>query len=125
MTLRCPVVLAAALAICLPAFAGEPLTGPQIVEAVTGSTTSGINTYGNPYTVEIRPGGTTWGVAGFSNEYEDNGTWWVEGDSYCRRWTTWLEGQTACFQVFVADDKVTWVDAATGNARVEDYVPPQ
>lgn len=109
----------------VPVAADEPLRAAEIVEAVAGATTSGVNAYGNPYTVEIREGGTTWGIAGLGNEYEDTGTWWLEDDRFCRRWTTWLEGHTACFAVFIAGGKITWVDAATGDARVEDYTPPQ
>ena len=124
MFLRSLPLLILALA-AAPAAAEEPLGAAQIVEAVTGATTSGINAYGNPYTVEIREAGTTWGIAGFSDEYEDTGTWWLEGDRFCRRWTTLLEGQTACFDVFIAGGKITWVDAATGDARVEDYTLPQ
>lgn len=109
----------------LPAAAAEPLSGPQIESALSGATTSGVNAYGNPYTVRILPGGVTEGVAGASDEYQDSGTWWVEGDSYCRRWNTWLEGQTACFSVILEDGKVTWLDPATGTAVVEDFTPPQ
>ena len=79
MFLRSLPLLILALA-AAPAAAEEPLGAAQIVEAVTGATTSGINAYGNPYTVEIREAGTTWGIAGFSDEYEVTGTWWLEGE---------------------------------------------
>jgi GntR family transcriptional regulator/MocR family aminotransferase len=105
--------------------AGEPLSGAQIEIALTGATTGGVNAYGNPYTVHILAGGRTEGVAGFSDEYRDSGSWWIEGDAYCRRWDTWLDGQTACFSVLIADGKITWLDTTTGNVVVEDFTPPQ
>ncbi len=108
-----------------PAGAAEPLSGPEIESALSGATTSGVNAYGNPYTVHILPGGTTEGVAGTNDEYQDSGAWWVEGDTYCRRWNTWLDGQTACFSVIIEDGTVTWVDSATGAPVVEDFTAPQ
>ena len=117
--------LLAVLAASMPAAAGEPLSGAEIADAVGGATTSGVNLYGNPYTVRILEDGTTRGGAGFSDEHQDTGSWWIEGDSYCRRWQTWLDGQSACFRVSIADGEVTWVDTATGATVVEAFTPAQ
>ena len=66
-----------------------------------------------PSAVDRRPG----------DEQQDTGSWWIEGDSYCRRWQTWLDGQSACFGVSIADGKVTWVDTAAGASVVETFTP--
>jgi hypothetical protein len=108
-----------------PAIAAEPLKGPQIESTLSGATTSGVNAFGNPYTVHILADGSTEGVAGVNDEYQDSGTWWIEGDTYCRRWNTWLEGQTACFSVMIEGGTVSWLDVATGQTVVESFTPGQ
>jgi len=119
-------LVAAALAALLGPGAGaqDTLDAAGIEAAMAGATTRGINTFGNPYTVRFLADGTLEGVAGFSDEYADGGTWWIEGDSLCRRWTVWLEARPNCFVVTVADGQVTWTDTLTGTVVVEDHIPP-
>jgi hypothetical protein len=111
--------------LALPAGADQALDGDAIKTALAGATTSGVNVYGNPYTVEFKTDGTLAGVAGTNNEYADTGTWWVDGDTLCRRWTTWLDGATGCFAVSVGDGTITWTDPATGDTTLEHYQAPQ
>lgn len=103
----------------------DPLTAADIETTLPGAVTSGVNAYGNPYTVRFLEGGRIEGVAGASDEYRDGGSWWLEGDALCRRWDTWLEGQTNCFSVTVADGTITWLDTASGTTTVEDFTPAQ
>jgi hypothetical protein len=115
--------LAASLA-ALPAAAGQ-LDGAAIEAALAGATTSGVNVYGNPYTVHFRADGSLDGVAGADNDYADTGTWWIDGDTLCRRWTTWLDGKAACFFVVLDGGTITWIDSTTGDKTPERYQAPQ
>jgi dienelactone hydrolase len=103
---------------------GLRLDASSLEAALVGSTTEGINAYGNPYTVHILADGKTTGVAGHNNEYVDDGTWWVEGDMYCRRWNQWLEGATGCFNAVIEGDKIRWLNADGSLAREETYTAP-
>ncbi len=105
--------------------ASTPLDAAAIEGALTGSTTMGVNSYGNPYTVRILDDGTTAGVAGHHDEFVDSGSWWIEDDMYCRRWNTWLDGATGCFHVVIEGDKVRWLNADGSLARQEDYIAPE
>jgi len=107
------------------AWAAEPLDAAGIEAALAGATTSGVNAYGNPYTVRILENGTMEGVAGADDEYADSGSWWLEGDAFCRRWNAWLEATTSCFAVTIVDGEITWQDVATGASVVESYSPQQ
>lgn len=107
------------------ALAQEPLDAAGIEAAMAGAATSGINAYGNPYTVHFLAGGAIEGVAGMNDEYVDSGTWWLEGDSLCRRWNAWLDGATNCFAVAIGGGQVTWTDVETGTVVVEDYAAPR
>ena len=46
------------------------------------------------------------GVAGHRDEYRDTGTWWVDGDTFCRQYTAWLDGKAACFSVSLDGDAI-------------------
>ncbi len=101
------------------------LDAAALENALAGSTTMGVNSYGNPYTVRILADGTTTGVAGHNDEFVDSGSWWIENDMYCRRWNTWLDGATGCFHVVIEGDKVRWLNADGSLAREEDYIAPE
>ena len=64
-------------------------------------------------------------MAGYDDEYADSGTWWVEGDTLCRRWSAWLEGATDCFSVTIEDAKIHWTHVESGDVVTEDYTAPQ
>jgi hypothetical protein len=104
---------------------GPTLSGVEIEAALTNSATKGVNQYGNPYTVWFLPGGRLDGVAGKSDEYVDAGEWWTEEDYLCRRWNTWLDGATGCFQVVITDGTIYWLDHQDRVTRQEEYTAPQ
>ena len=109
-----------AMALDVPAY----LDAAALEQALAGSTTMGVNSYGNPYTVHILDDGTTTGIAGHNDEFVDSGSWWIEDGMYCRRWNTWLGGATGCFHVVIEGDKVRWLNADGSLAREEDYIAP-
>ena len=104
--------------------AGLRLDASNIEQALAGSTTQGVNDYGNPYTVKIFENGQTTGIAGHDDEYEDVGSWWIQGDMYCRRWDVWLDNATGCFNVVIDGDVIRWLNADGSLARQETYIAP-
>ncbi len=90
------------------------LTGAEIVQLMPSGKLVGINGYGNPYTISYAPDGAMSGVAGKSDEYKDTGKWWVSGSAFCRQYSSWLDGESACFKVGLEDDNISFFDSA-GN----------
>ena len=52
----------------------------------------------------------------------DTGRWWIEANQLCQRWTSWMEGQTYCYQLTRQGDTVQWSrnDGRSGTARIGD-----
>lgn len=123
MAARFPALALAALAAMPTGAAGEPLGFAEIEAVIPGATTSGVNAFGNPYTVRFMKEGLIEGVAGGSDEYRDGGDWWIEGDSLCRRWNVWLDGQTNCFSVTIENGTIIWLDTSSGKTTVESFSP--
>ena len=67
--------------------------------------------YGDPCTIELAADGTMSGRAGFANEDLDQGSWWVEGDLWCRQWREWAYGEITRFQVAISGDRILWCNA--------------
>jgi|GEM_PF-6124578 len=127
---RFTMAMAGLFMTCTSASAGETdvgttLSGGQIEGALTNSATKGVNSYGNPYTVWILSAGRLDGVAGKSDEFVDTGEWWIEDNFFCRRWNTWLDGATGCFQVVITDGTIYWLDHHDKVIRQEEYSAPQ
>ncbi|WP_374570647.1 PLP-dependent aminotransferase family protein [Phenylobacterium sp.] len=64
--------------------------------------------YGDPYEVDVLPDGRLIGKAGYAHEDCDVGSWWMEGDFWCRRWKEWSYGETARFLTVVEGDQIRW-----------------
>ncbi|MCP4876002.1 MAG: prolyl oligopeptidase family serine peptidase [Gammaproteobacteria bacterium] len=90
------------------------LSGAEIRQLMPSGKLKGINAYGNPYTVSYSADGEMSGVAGKADEYSDTGKWWVKDDTFCRQYTSWLNGKADCFMVSVAADAISFYDS-TGN----------
>jgi hypothetical protein len=127
---RFAMAMAGVLMACASAWAGSTdvgttLAGYEIEAALTNSAAKGVNQYGNPYTVWFLPAGRLDGIAGKSDEFVDAGEWWIEDDYLCRRWNTWLDGATGCFQVVITDGTIYWLDHLGKVTRQEEYTAPQ
>ena len=90
------------------------LTGDAIRKLMPSIALTGVNSFGNPYTVRYRANGFMSGVAGKSNQFKDSGKWWVHKNAFCRQYRSWLNGTAACFKVQVKDNTISFFDAA-GN----------
>ena len=95
------------------------LTGGEIKALLTDGKLTGVNAYGNPYTISYAADGGMSGVAGKSNEYKDTGKWWIKGDMFCRQYKTWLDGKAACFNAVLNGKAISWFDAG-GNLVSSD-----
>gem|GEM_PF-4851292 len=55
----------------------------------------------------------TWSTGGrisakTADGYSDTGTWWVDGDRYCRRWNTWADRKTTCWTLTLDGRTLSW-----------------
>ncbi|MEM6681153.1 MAG: PLP-dependent aminotransferase family protein [Pseudomonadota bacterium] len=67
--------------------------------------------YEEPCTITLHSDGSMTGRAGFANEDRDTGTWWIEDDFWCRRWTSWAYGEVGRFRVAISGDRMHWLNA--------------
>jgi hypothetical protein len=59
-------------------------------------------------------------LAAYAGQAQDHGTWWVEGDHVCQRWSKWLDGRSLCFS-FTTDGRIVhWrsTDGQQGTAVI-------
>ena len=78
---------------------GEHLTGPALASALKGKTMTSIIAYGDPCTIEICANGSLIGKAGYADEDEDQGKWWIENERWHRQWGRWAWGETGIYNV--------------------------
>jgi len=50
------------------------------------------------------------------------GSWWIEANQLCQRWTSWLDSKTYCYKLARRGDTVQWFrnDGRSGTARIGD-----
>jgi hypothetical protein len=112
------------------ALAADPtsLSADELRQAVTGKTVY-LNVSGFELHIHYRANGRMSGsmgtvAAAFSrgDGASDNGRWWIEADQLCQRWTSWMEGQTYCYQLTRKGDTVQWLrnDGRSGTTRIRD-----
>ncbi len=88
--------------------ARRALKGPAIKKACTGAKLLCKTVYGDPCTITLERNGTMQGRAGFANEDQDSGKWWVEGDFWCRQWSEWSYGEIGRFRVVLNGERIEW-----------------
>ena len=94
------------------------LSGAAIKRAVSGATLLCKTVYGDPCTIVLLRNGHMQGRAGFANEEQDVGKWWIEGDYWCRQWSEWSYGEAARFRVIMNGDRIQWFNA---DGRLIDW----
>ena len=75
--------------------AQEPLTGDEVRTLITGNTLQG-SFMTNPLTMVFYDDGVVRGSIGMTGS--DDGTWEIEGDTYCNEWVTYFSGVRRCYQ---------------------------
>jgi GntR family transcriptional regulator/MocR family aminotransferase len=88
-----------------------PLAGRALKRALGGATLLYNTVYGEPCTLQLGTDGTLTGHAGYSNEDQDSGRWWVEGDRWFRQWNHWAYGESLGLYTVVDGEQVRWFSA--------------
>jgi GntR family transcriptional regulator/MocR family aminotransferase len=92
-----------------PATALTCLTAEELRRRIPGLTILCRTVYGDPLTIELLPDGRMLGRAGFANEDQDEGQWWLEGDFWCRQWREWSYAQAVRFRIAMEGEQIHWV----------------
>ena len=79
----------------------------------------------NYYVDQVIDGnGQTTGL-GFLFKQTDSGTWWVEQNKMCQKWTSWYDSKPFCFKLKRIDqNSLYWIrdDGLEGTARIGETV---
>jgi len=84
------------------------LNAGQLGEIMSGATIMTHTFYGVPCTIQLHDDGTMSGVYGHAGEDVDSGSWWLEGDVWCRQWENWGYGDVSKLRVSLKGEQVRW-----------------
>jgi GntR family transcriptional regulator/MocR family aminotransferase len=87
-----------------------PLEGKAVHSALSGASLLYQTVYGDPCTIELHDDGRMTGRAGYANEDRDEGRWWIEGDTWHRKWNSWAYGEAAGFGVALDGERLSWLN---------------
>jgi CubicO group peptidase (beta-lactamase class C family) len=90
---------------------GDRLTGKVMQRMLPGATLTGIGTRSqNPYRVTLFKDGRLTAFAGSMDEFQDEGSWRIENDKYCRQYKKWTRGRDLCFSVVKTGKSLRFYD---------------
>lgn len=89
---------------------GRHVTGPELYETIADSTMLSLIAYGDPCTIELRADGTMLGKAGHADEDVDTGSWWINGDKWCRQWSRWAWGEAFEYDIVMDGETIKLFD---------------
>lgn len=98
--------------------------GEALRQAMAGATLLCRTVVGAPCTIHLTPDGRMIGRAGWANEDQDEGRWWVDGDTWFRQWRSWAYGETAGYRPLIKDGRVQWLNADGLAVDEAVYVAP-
>jgi len=91
------------------------MTGEEIRAAISGE--AYVDTLPKRFAGTIMtfdPSGTLNGHPQVGSSAEqfgrDQGEWWIEGDTFCRKWSRWVSGRKGCFSFLQDGDSIKWID---------------
>jgi hypothetical protein len=105
---------------------GEPIIGKSIAATVAGRRIYLSVPFGGEFPLyyqkdgRVDGSGEAVGLGKFLSP-TDSGTWWVEDNKLCQKWTRWFEGKVFCFKLEkLPNDKLIWRrdDGEVGVARI-------
>lgn len=64
--------------------------------------------YGQPLTIDLFSDGRMVGYAGFANEEQDEGRWWVADDQFHRQWNVWSFAELRSFYTVIEQEQIRW-----------------
>ena len=80
----------------------------ELRKLMPGSTLLYRTVYGDPCTIELHRNGEMIGRAGYANEDQDRGRWWIEDGKWCRQWQNWAYGETLKYRTEIKGDRIQW-----------------
>lgn len=86
--------------------AGQWLKGQDLEAAIAGATILYREVDGAPCTIRYDRDGTMRGVLGYSNEEQDIGCWWTDGERFFRKWNRWNYGEEKGYFIVVDGEQV-------------------
>lgn len=90
---------------------GAPLRGRALQRAMAGTTLLYNTVYGEPCTIQVRADGTLTGSAGYADEDQDQGRWWIDDGRWFRQWNSWAYAEVVGFHTVIDADQVRWFNA--------------
>jgi GntR family transcriptional regulator/MocR family aminotransferase len=103
--------------ITLDSYKHKPLNAKKLFKKLAGATLICQTVYGEPCQIVIRADGKLIGQAGFDNEDQDAGHWWIEEGCWFRQWHNWSYGEQAGFFVIIDEQQISWFNQ---NGRLVD-----
>lgn len=74
----------------------QRLSSEELMTLFSGHTHRGETAEGTHFTVEYQADGDMYGRSG---KWTDSGNWSLEGDQFCRRFSSWRDGEKHCFTI--------------------------
>lgn len=118
------VALVAAMA--APAAAETRLSGTEIKAKYSGARLYSNSPSGRVVQHDYNTDGSTVGTVGGKGKGkdQDTGSWWVKGDTLCRKWDQWAPTKPeACFTVEHRGKTAVWLRADGSVYRNWNFVP--
>jgi GntR family transcriptional regulator/MocR family aminotransferase len=84
------------------------LTQSELRKVIPGATLLYKTVYGDPCTIELQRNGEMIGRAGYANEDQDRGRWWIEDGKWCRQWQNWAYGEASKYRTQIRGDRIQW-----------------
>ncbi|MGA9796179.1 MAG: PLP-dependent aminotransferase family protein [Rhizomicrobium sp.] len=84
------------------------LSHAELRKLIPGTTLLYKTVYGDPCTIELHRNGEMTGRAGYANEDQDRGRWWIEDGKWCRQWQNWAYGETSKYRTQIKGDRIHW-----------------
>ena len=127
MTVRA-ILFAVAVSLSTAAISADTpsLAGDALRNAVSGKTVY-LKISGFELPIRYMSGGRMSGKMGSmaaalsrGDGSSDYGRWWIEANSLCQRWSSWMEGRSYCYKFTLNGKSVRWVrsDGRSGTARI-------
>lgn len=121
------ILIAAAVSLPTAAVSADSavLAGNDLRNAVSGKTVY-LHISGFELPIRYRAGGRMSGKLGATaaalsgGDASDSGSWWIENNLLCQRWSSWMEGKSYCYKFTIKGKSVRWVrnDGRSGTARI-------
>ena len=84
------------------------LSNAELRKIIPGATLLYKTVYGDPCTIELHRDGEMIGRAGYANEDQDRGRWWIEDGKWCRQWTNWAYGEPSRYRTQIKGGRISW-----------------